>query len=324
MLYNIMVSAMETGQELEGYYILKAANLKSTAAGKPFLSAEFSDRSGSVEGIVWDYSGPISGADVGKIVKLRGRVSEYRNTRQLVAGKIRLVEPRDSFDLSALIPVAPIDADTELARVRELVASITDTDYRRVAETLLERHLEAFRTIPAAKSVHHGFRNGLLMHTADMMKAADFLAHLYERIIDRSLLLAGTLLHDFLKREEFCISELGLVSDYSVKGQLLGHLVMGAQEVAAAAQELEIPEEKSVLLQHMILSHHGTPEFGAAVRPACAEAELLYYIDGMDSRMEIYTEALRDVPQGQFSGRIFALEKKLYRHLPQPDISQGH
>ena len=91
------------------------------------------------------------------------------------------------------------------------------------------------------------------MHTATMMKTADFLAGLYGDIIDRSLLLAGTFLHDFAKEKEFTFSQLGLVTEYSVKGQLLGHLVMGAQEVSNVAAELGIPEDKSVLLQHMIL-----------------------------------------------------------------------
>ena len=114
--------------------------------------------------------------------------------------------------------------------------------------------------------------------------------------------------------QEFTFSPLGLVTDYSTKGQLLGHLVMGAQEVAEIAKDLGISEEKSVLLQHMLLSHHGEPEFGAAVRPQCAESELLSLIDMIDSRMEIYRTALQDVPLGEFSGRIFALEKKIYHH----------
>ena len=105
-----------------------------------------------------------------------------------------------------------------------------------------------------------------------------------------------------------------MVTDYSLSGQLIGHLVMGAQEVQQCAESLGLPQEKSLLLQHMILSHHGEPDFGAAVRPMCAEAELLSYIDLIDSRMEIYAETLPAVPAGSFSQRIFALEKKIYHH----------
>lgn len=107
---------------------------------------------------------------------------------------------------------------------------------------------------------------------------------------------------------------LGLATDYSIKGQLLGHLVMGAQDAAETAARLGVPEEKSVLLQHLILSHHGEPEFGAAVRPLCAEAELLSLIDAVDSRMEIYRETYDTMEPDTFSPRIFALEKKVFRH----------
>ena len=139
------------------------------------------------------------------------------------------------------------------------------------------------------------------------------LADRYSEVISRDLLLAGTLLHDFGKEKEFLCSELGLVTDYSVPGKLLGHLYMGAVEVAELANELKMPEEKSMLLQHMILSHHGKPEYGATVEPQCAESELLSIIDLMDSRMEIYAETLHTTDSGSFSERIFALDRKVYK-----------
>lgn len=211
------------------------------------------------------------------------------------------------MELSALVPVAPIDADAYLQKVYDLLDSMKDADYQRLCRELLRRHLADFQQIPAAKSVHHGFLRGLLMHTVDMLTMADFLAGQYRAVIDRDLLLTGTLLHDFAKSKEFAFSELGLVTNYSTGGQLLGHLVMGAQEVANTAKELGIPDDKSMLVQHMILSHHGEPEFGAAVRPLFAEAELLSCIDMIDSRMEIYREVLNDLSVGEFSDRIFCL-----------------
>ena len=108
-------------------------------------------------------------------------------------------------------------------------------------------------------------------------------------------------------------TDLGLVTGYSARGQLLGHLVMGAQEAAEVARQVNMPEEKSVLLQHLILSHHGEPEFGAAVVPMCPEGELLSLIDKLDSRMEIYREELEKLQPGEVSRRIFALDKRIYR-----------
>ena len=316
MEYDKPISDMIPGDEVEGFYILKDAHQKTTAAGKPFLSGSIADRSGSMDIKVWDYSGPVGGtpSDTGKVIKLRGVVSEFKGMPQLTVSRIRMTAPADRYDTAALVPVAPIDPDEALNDIRRMLDSLSDADYRAAAKTMLQRHLEAFRQIPAAKSVHHSFLSGLLMHTSNMLKMADFLAGLYAEIIDRSLLLTGTLLHDFAKEREFVFSDLGIVTDYSTKGQLLGHLVMGAQEAAEVCSEVGVPEEKSVLLQHLILSHHGEPEFGAAVRPMCAEAELLSYIDLIDSRMEIYAENLPDVPVGTFSNRIFSLDKKIYHH----------
>lgn len=315
MDYNKMIADMAVSDEVEGFYILKAAYPKTTASGKPFLSATLSDRSGAIEIKVWDYTGPITAADEGKVVKIRGNVSEFRGTPQITVDRIRLADDNGQYDVSALVPVAPIDVDATMDELKSLIASIEDEDYRKVCQIFLEQHYDAWKNTPAAKSVHHGFLSGLLMHTTTMMKIADFLAGLYGDIIDRNLLLAGTFLHDFGKQQEFTLSQLGLVTDYSVKGQLLGHLVIGAQEVAKLAAEMGMSEDKSVLLQHMILSHHGEPEFGAAVKPICAESELLSQIDMIDSRMEIYRETLQDLRVGEVSNRIFALDKRVYKHF---------
>lgn len=315
MEYNKSVQDMVPGDKVEGFYLLKEAYQKVSSNGKPFLSAVIADKTGTIDVKVWDYSGPVGvQEDIGKVVKIRGDVSEFKGSPQLSLSNVRMALPEDNCDTSRLVAVAPIDRDETLEKVRALIASLEDSDYRQVAQRMLETHLEAFRSIPAAKSVHHSFLSGLLMHTANMLQLADFLAGLYPQVIDRSLLLTGTLLHDFAKEIEFQFSELGIVTDYSLKGQLLGHLVMGAQEVSNVCTELGTPEEKSLLLQHMILSHHGEPEFGAAVRPEFAEAELLSYIDLVDSRMEIYSETLPSVPAGSFSGRIFALDKRIYHH----------
>ena len=315
MEYNKLIVDMTLGEDVEGFYVLKAAYPKTTANGKPFLSATLSDKTGAIEIKVWDYTGPIASADEGKVVKIRGNVGEYRGTPQITVDRIRLADENDQYDVSALVPVAPIDVDATMDELKALIVSIEDEDYRKVCQIFLEQHYDAWKSIPAAKSVHHGFLSGLLMHTTTMLKIADFLAGLYGDIIDRSLLLAGTFLHDFGKHQEFTLSQLGLVTDYSVKGQLLGHLVMGAQEVAKLAAVIGTPEDKTVLLQHMILSHHGEPESGAAVKPICAESELLSQIDMIDSRMEIYRETLQDLQVGEVSNRIFALEKRVYKHI---------
>ncbi len=314
MDYKKKISELQVGDIIEGYYLLKEAELRVTNSGKPFLNALLSDVSGSVDAKVWDYSGPMSEADTGKPVKIRGEVKDYRGALQLNIAKIRLANESDDFLLSSLIPSAPIDEEETENYLSSLVESIADDDYRSIAKEMLLRHAADFYEIPAGKSVHHSFRSGLLMHTSNMLRVAEKICELYGDIIDRSLLLTGTLLHDFSKNKEFTLAETGLVTDYSRLGHLLGHLFMGAEEIGAVARELGVPEEKTVLLQHMILSHHGEPEFGAAVKPQIIESEILYQIDSIDSRIEIYRESYEQLKPGEFSQRIFALDRKILKH----------
>lgn len=314
MEYNKWVADLAVGDEIEGFYILKTAQIKTSNSGKPFLAAAMADRSGAIDAKCWDYGGPLGAQDEGTVVKLRGAVSEYRGTLQLIISRIRPVQEDDRYSLGDLVPAAPIDAEADWRELLELAEGIRDQDYRAVCQKVLEQNGERFRMLPGGKSMHHSFINGLLMHTLYMARTADYLAGLYADVVDRDLLLAGTILHDVAKCREFVTSPLGLVTEYSVPGELLGHLVMGAQAVAEAAKELGVPEEKSLLLQHMLLSHHGDPEFGAAVRPMCAEAELLSMIDLIDSRMEIYKETMEETTVGRFSKRVPALDKKIYRH----------
>ena len=308
------LSELHTGDSFTGFFVLKNVQNKITNSGKPYLSCSVADASMMIEAKVWDYAGPIGPAEEGRVAKIQGVLQEFKGAPQVKVERIRMATAQDRYDLADLVPVAPLDRDDAYAQILETVQTLSDVDYKAVCREFLRRHGEGLKAIPAAKSVHHGFVGGLLMHTSYMLQTADFLARLYAAVIDRSLLLAGTLLHDIAKLEEFLVSDLGMVTEYSVKGQLLGHLVLGAQEAAQVCQELGVPEEKSVLLQHLLLSHHGQPEFGAAVVPMCAEAELLNYIDNIDAKMEIYRENLEKTQPGAFSPRIFALEKRIYNH----------
>jgi len=313
MEYDLGIMDMRVNDEVEGFYILSRAEVKKTKDGKAYLNATLSDCTGSIPAKMWDFHANVD-ESVGNVVKIRGNVSEYNGALQFTIQRMRPATEADRYDIAGLVPTAPIDTQERLAEVREIMESIEDEDYKAVCRYMLDRHLNSFPNIPAAKSVHHAFRSGLLMHTSNMLRTANFLASQYADTVDRSLLLAGTMLHDMNKEKEFDFSALGLVSAYSLKGDMLGHLVMGAQEVAAAAAELGIPEEKSVLLQHMLLSHHGSREMGAAVEPRCAEAELLSMIDLMDAHMEVYRETLMSTPVGSFSEKVYALDKRIYNH----------
>ena len=308
------IADFEPGDRVQGFFILKSFAIRTARNGKPYLSAALEDCSGSIETKMWNYNGELTETDSGSVVRVLGTVSEFGNSLQVILDQIRKRTPQDRVDLSLLVPSAPIDRRAYREGIQDIVNSIQDPDYAAICREMLHRYGKQFEEMPAAKSIHHSFLGGLMMHTGNMLIIAEFLADQYNSVLNRDLLLTGTLLHDFAKVKEFSLSELGTVSDYSREGQLLGHLVMGADEIEKVTKDLGTPREKVLLLEHMLLSHHGNPEFGAAVKPVCAEAELLYLIDMLDSRMEIYREALEDMDVGDFSEMIFALNRRIYRH----------
>lgn len=315
MFEEKQVIDMYNGDQIEGFYLLKEAEVKTSSLGKQYLDAALSDASGEINAKLWDYSEGMVGPEArGTVVKVRGEVQDYKGSPQLKIMKIRKPVPTDVYNLADIVASAPIDVNEEMAYINDVIESIEDEDYKKICVAMIQNHLSTFRIIPAAKAMHHAFIGGLLMHTSNMVRSAEALADIYSEAVDRSLLLAGTILHDLSKDREFEVSEIGLVSDYTPVGKLLGHLVMGADEVMKTAGELGVSEEKAMVLAHLILSHHGEPEFGAAVVPQTAESELLHYIDMIDSRMEIYAEELPGLEPGKFSDKkIYSLDHAIYR-----------
>ena len=276
MEVGLSIAQMQRGMDVEGFYLLKAAFAKVTASGKPFLSAVLADTSGTIEAKVWDYSGPIGERDVGKVLKVRGSVSDYRGMPQLTVDKLRLAEDNDRVDVSKLVSVAPIDREAGYDEVKALVSTIEDADYRAVCEEMLRRHEAAFRTIPAAKSVHHGFVGGLLEHTLSVVKMCDYFSKQYPAL-NRDLLLTAAMFHDIGKTKELSAFP---ENDYTDDGQLLGHIIIGSQMVKERIDTMPgFPKKLESELIHCILAHHGELEYGSPKKPALIEAMALNLAD---------------------------------------------
>lgn len=313
---QISLKNVKVGDRIEGFYLLNNLNIRTVGhSATPMMLGAISDQTGSLGCKIWGYDGPLTSADTGNVVYVEGKIGEFNSTPQATLDEFRLAEPGEFEHVPGLVPSAPKDADDMGLVIKGAIASMQDQDYYNICVSILKKYEDEFTRIPAGRSVHHAFAHGLLMHTSNMVNAAIGLAGIYKDFINRDLLLAGTILHDIGKIKEFDLSQLGLVSQYSVQGQLMGHLVIGAQEVALAAKECNVPEDKSILLQHLLLSHHGEPEFGAAVRPICAEAFLLHSIDAMDAKMEIYREQLEKMKIGEVSNVISASGSRVYKHI---------
>ncbi len=297
------------------FLIVKASNKKTSSKGDDYLDMTLADKSGEINAKLWSYVATVHGEyQPGDIVKVRGSVSQYNGAEQLRIDKIRHALPADQVDTSQLVQSAGYSGEEMFDSLLKLAEGFKDSDLRRITVALLTENKEKLLYWPAAFKLHHAIRSGLLLHTLSIVRLAQRVTEVYP-FIDGELLLAGAMLHDIAKTSEYEMTPSGLASGYTVKGNLLGHLAMGAIMIEETAKKLGIESETVALLQHMILSHHGEPEFGAAVRPGFIEAELLSQLDMMDARMFEMREATVAANKGDFSGRLWSMDnRKLYNH----------
>ena len=192
------------------------------------------------------------------------------------------------------------------------VDAFRDPDLKQLVLTRLEECGDKLNYYPAASKLHHAERSGLLHHTSTMLRMAAHVCEVYPSL-DSDLLAAGVILHDLCKITEMSADEIGMVSDYTAEGMLVGHLVQGVAELSRLGNSLHVKKETLLLLEHMILSHHDLPEYGSPKKPMFPEAEVLHILDLLDARMFEMNRALATTPPGSFTDRIWSLDRKLYR-----------
>ena len=297
------------------FCLIKTLDKKSTRNGKPYLDMVLADATGEVPAKLWDYD-EIKHRDLSPSmpVKVRGSEEEFKGAPQFRVSNIRPIVESDDFDVSELVASSPEDSQWMLNEIYTVLENFEDDDLKKIVKYLLQKRGEALLNAPAAVNMHHAERGGLLFHTLSMLRIADRICEVYP-FLDRELLLSGVIVHDLGKIDEMEINDLGLASKYTVQGELVGHLVKGAIEIEIAAKELGIDMETALLLEHMVISHHGEPEFGAAKRPSFAEAEVLSVIDNLDATLFEFNTAINSVNTGDFSSRQWSLDnRKIYNH----------
>ena len=275
------------------------------------------DKSGSINAKMWD--GTVQPPLAGSIVKVRATGNEFNGRMQLRVEKIRAAESRDAVDMSTLIPCAPRDPKEMLDEVVRAADHIADPDLRKITCELLDRAGDKLLTFPAAKQMHPAERGGLLHHTTTMLRAANAIMTVYPQL-NASLLTAGVIVHDLAKIDEMDADTLGLVSDYSVDGKLIGHIVRGVVNIQLAAEKTKASPGKALLLQHMVLSHHGIPEYGSPLAPKFPEAEVLNTIDTLDARLYEMDEALSRAIPGGFSEKVWGLDNRQLYRIPEDEV----
>ncbi|MGN0539945.1 MAG: 3'-5' exoribonuclease YhaM family protein [Candidatus Fimenecus sp.] len=301
--------------QVEGFAVIKQCDKKTAKNGNAYLDIVLSDKSGEIFAKLWDYNEVSHGKyENDMFVKIRGTVLKYNGNDQLRIERIRPVTESDNVNVADYVKSADYDGNEMFDSLVSKVSAFQDEELKKIVLYLLDSNKEKILFYPAAYRLHHAIRCGLLMHTASIVKLCEGVCRVYP-FVNRELLISGAILHDIAKTVEFDVRETGLASGYTVEGNLIGHLVKGAMMVEEAAKKLSIDSEKSMLLQHMILSHHGEPDFGAAVRPQFLEAELLSELDLMDARVYEIMSAVEGVEKGEFSQRLWALEdRKFYKY----------
>ncbi len=307
--------AFSSNSGADSFWIVKTVDKKVNVKGAPYLDMVLCNKQGEIPAKLWDYSEAVHGEyKSGDLVKIRGSISQFNGNDQLRVDRIRLATTADGVDIADYVPSAEYSGEKMLGEIMSIIAEVKDEDLKALTYSLLEDNRSQLLFWPAAFKLHHAIRGGLLYHTLSIMRMAQGICKIYPGI-DSDLLMCGAAIHDICKIGEFEISSSGLVSGYSVKGELIGHLVMGAMKIAEKAKELNIPGEKAMLLEHMVISHHGEPDFGAAVRPMFLEAEILSQLDKLDATIYEIEAATSEVHEGEFTGRQWALDnRKLYNH----------
>lgn len=310
----------------DGFWLVKTADKKANVKGAAYLDLTLCDKNGEINGKLWDYSELIHGVYApGDLVKIRGSVTQFNGNDQLRIEKIRPVNASDGVNAADFVPTAEYSGEMMLGQIMNIIAAVKDEELKKLTYALVKEREKELLFWPAAFKLHHAIRGGLLYHTLSIIKLAQGVCSIYPSV-DKDLLMCGIIVHDLCKIDEFDISSAGLATGYSVKGELLGHLVMGAMKIELKAKELGISEDTATLLQHMVISHHGEPEFGAAVRPMFLEAEILSQLDTLDATVYEIASATGDVKVGEFTQRQWALDnRKLYNHgrceiVPKADL----
>lgn len=278
----------------------------SGANRSTYLSIVLQDATGTIDAKLWAATQEqVDTLVTGTVVHVKGDIIKYNEDRQMKIIKVNPVASNPT-DQVKYLKKAPVDAEVMMHKIQEYLDSIENLKIHQVTRELFTTNMDKLKIYPAASKNHHEYVSGLAHHMYGMLRIAESLCMLYPSL-NKDLLYAGVILHDLGK-----IVELSgpVVPEYTLEGKLLGHISITNAMIKQTADAMNIDGEEIILLQHMILSHHGKNEFGSPVLPLLKEAEILYMIDNLDARMAMLDKILDTVEPGEFTKRVFSLENR--------------
>ncbi|TDF98109.1 3'-5' exoribonuclease YhaM family protein [Paenibacillus piri] len=313
-----LIRSLSNQDEFIGFYLLKELEVKQTNGTPPkdYFDIVLSDSSGQLSAKYWDVSATDKETffPMG-LVKIQGTVHTYREKLQVKIMKIRKATAEDGVSLTEFIRAAPIRPVDLVYTIHQAMESITDAEIKKLVAFCVAKVEEKLMHYPAAKTHHHAYYAGLAYHMVRMLEIGDFICK-QRPFLNADLLKAGIILHDIAKPEEM-VAQMGIVSDYSVQGKLLGHIAMASSWITEAAIQcgIDLQSERVLALQHLVLSHHNLGEWGSPVQPQTAEAVALHHIDALDAKLQMVEDALDVLPDSEsWTPMIRGLENKpVYR-----------
>lgn len=295
---HIQIKEITDGQAIHDLFLVRELNRGETKTGKPYLSLILMDATGEISGRVWENAEQLMGeCPVGAIVSVTAQAQAYKGILQLRVDNLRRITDSE-VDLALFVPSTRGNVSLMAKEILRLAGSVEPPFLRELLLALFEdrRIMAAFKKAPAAKIMHHAYVGGLLEHTLAVARLADSISALYPGL-DRSLLMAGALLHDLGKLKEFNFETFPF--DYSDRGRLVGHMVLGIEMIQEKIKEISgFPEDLADRLKHLILSHHGRHEFGAPSLPMMQEAFALNFLDDLDAKIN-YLDRLAGQVRGE-------------------------
>lgn len=325
MKKTLFVKEIKEKDAVDSTFLVKFSAASTDKNGRLYMNLVLMDKTGELECRIWEDVSQYVGQVVrDAIVRVEGRCQAYQGRRQLIIQKVQILR-EDEVDLKDYLPESDLDADRLYAQLLGYVESMQDPYYKALAESVLKDDAEIVSKIkraPAAKTFHHAYPVGLLEHIVSIVGILDALAKHYGSAVDRDLLFLGGFFHDIGKIWELSYDR---VTDYTDEGKLIGHLVMGVELVERKVRELDalpgrlpgvFPNDKKLLVKHLILAHHGKLEYGSPKLPQCLEAVIVHMIDDLDSKVNAISKF---VQADQSPGRWTGMSRQFERFFYKPD-----
>jgi 3'-5' exoribonuclease len=315
------IGELAPGGSVDGIFLLALAQMNQARNG-PYWRVEFRDASGKIEGKIWN---PVSqnfpDLKAGCLVSLQGRVVVYRERNEIAVDNLHCltIDEQNNVNFADFVPSSACDGESMLKELEALCREhFTHKPWIKFSKALLrdEELMQQLRMAPAAKNMHHAYVGGLLEHTLGVCRLCVAFSSLYQ-YLDKQVLLAGALCHDLGKIWEL---SSGLMVEYTSPGRLLGHITLGLKKLEPYLCKSGLEEKLVLHLQHLVLSHHGSREFGSPTLPATAEAMALHYADNLDAKLNQVQGALEGIAPGAdlWTNYVPGLDRLLYRAQPSP------